>query len=95
MNSCCYQNAWVGRCQKPTAQEFCEEHQDLVCVNCSAKATRQCQHTGGFVCGVPLCEACTHMPPDPKSRNIFGMGGGHASKELAAPAWEAYWNANP
>jgi hypothetical protein len=58
---CKYQLAWIGQCKNHADKSgFCEEHKNIVCDSCGEKATRECEETGQFVCGVPLCSKCTH-----------------------------------
>ena len=53
---CEYQIAWSGPCGK----ENCAEHALKKCISCGEKATRDCDETGQFICGAPLCENCEH-----------------------------------
>jgi len=58
---CKWTKAWVGRCNQPTVDgsEFCAEHQKA-CSSCGAPATHDCDETGQFVCGAPICGECEH-----------------------------------
>lgn len=87
--TCGFNEAYRGNCQNPKGQ--CEKHADLKCASCGLPAVKGCDHTGGFVCGVPLCAGCMHTPPAEDSPNLFGMGGGHAPREIAVKKWEASW----
>jgi hypothetical protein len=40
--------------------DYCEEHSKVKCGSCGAQATHQCEETGQFVCGCPLCNDCVH-----------------------------------
>ena len=61
MKTCKYNIAWVGKCkQAATVSGYCEEHAGIACVSCGGQATHQCDETGQFVCGAPLCDDCTH-----------------------------------
>lgn len=59
---CKFIKAWSGRCLCETVadSEYCNEHSDLKCCSCGDRATRQCDETGQFVCGAPLCDNCEH-----------------------------------
>lgn len=37
---------------------FCKSHKQNKCVSCGNQATYECNHTGQFVCGAPLCDDC-------------------------------------
>jgi hypothetical protein len=87
--TCDFDEAWRGRCKTP--KDECEKHADLKCASCGLKAIKSCDHTGGFVCGAPLCGGCMHSPPNADDPNYFGMGGGHAPIEVARKKWEASW----
>lgn len=87
--TCNFDIAWVGRCKEPAGQ--CEKHADLKCAGCGLPAVKSCDHTGGFVCGAPLCAGCMHSPPAADSSNLFGMGGGHEPTKIAMKKWEASW----
>ena len=57
--ACCgFDIAWVGNCKSTDLFENgqCEKHQNLC--SCGKLATRECDHTGQFVCGRPLCDTC-------------------------------------
>lgn len=65
MNKCKFDRAWIGACGKPTATTFCDEHSKEKCCSCGGQATRECDETGQFVCGFPLCNDCEHsIAPD-------------------------------
>ena len=59
---CPFDKSWVGKCKKtPEIGEiYCDEHKDSKCFKCGAQATRDCDHTGQFVCGVPMCDQHRH-----------------------------------
>jgi len=59
---CKYIIDWKGRCKKEAlgGSRFCLEHSSIICSCCGAKATRSCDATFGLVCGVPICDDCTH-----------------------------------
>ena len=64
---CPFIKAWSGRCNRPVPKgaTTCQEHK-LTCSSCGAQATHECDETGQFVCGAPLCDNCEHT--------IFGNG---------------------
>src|SRR6185369_8210114 len=89
---CNFDMAYAGRCKEPVVEDdLCEKHHGLNCAGCGVPAVKLCDHTGGFVCGAPLCAGCMHSPPAEDSPNTFGMGGGHEPKEIAMRKWEASW----
>lgn len=65
MSQCTFQKAWSGRCQHiANSSGKCAKH-DVACVSCGASATHDCDETGQFVCGAPLCNDCEHtIAPD-------------------------------
>lgn len=85
--TCPFDKAWIGPCGQPvTERSMCAEHAPLVCKSCGAPATQSCEFDGGqFVCGAPLCADCEHLPPPPDA--YFGVGSGHAKKDVAQRAW--------
>lgn len=64
---CTFTLAWIGRCNKPTADgwdERCSEHKGILCVSCGAEATGDCGQTmGPMTCGFMLCDTCAHSDP--------------------------------
>lgn len=69
---CKFEIAWQGRCNKPSTNGWCSEHERLKCTSCGAKATRSCERTGSLVCGASLCDTCQHSIKD----------GSHVTKEV-------------
>jgi len=59
-STCIYDPCWQNRCGKPTVNgtSFCESHHGKKCVVCGEQATRECNFTGQFCCGAPLCDNC-------------------------------------
>lgn len=60
MNKCRYEMAY---CYDPCGKEcdesgICEVHKQRKCVVCGEQATHECNYTGQFVCGAPLCDNC-------------------------------------
>jgi hypothetical protein len=59
LQQCPFDIAYVGQC-KGEGKPYCEKHAGKECVMCGKQATRECSHTGQFVCGFPLCDDCKH-----------------------------------
>ena len=58
---CRYDKGWAGKCKNIVYESgFCEKHKKRKCVVCGEQATHDCNETGQFVCGAPLCDDCTH-----------------------------------
>lgn len=56
-------NKFWARCEKPTDNGFCTEHEKAVCASCKEHATSQC----GFLtpqgpCDAHICLKCEHAP---------------------------------
>jgi hypothetical protein len=64
---CRFENAWIGKCEKPTDTGLCTEHEGLVCCVCGKQAERTCDYTGSSPrgCYVLLCGTCEHEPYHP------------------------------
>ena len=58
MNGCTYWPSWQPQCRQTCEGEFCEKHANIMCCVCGSKAVHECDHTGQFVCGAPLCNNC-------------------------------------
>ena len=70
MSTCIWEKAWIGRCPAEAVENGrCKEHQKA-CVSCGDPATHECEETGQFVCGAPLCGNCEH------TRTKSGTNGG-------------------
>jgi hypothetical protein len=54
---CGFNEAWIGLCKNLRP---CNKHATLVCCVCKNRATHECDQTGQFVCGYPLCDDCDH-----------------------------------
>lgn len=53
----CYSSSCCGaECSEDNL--FCDNHMDKKCCSCGEQATNECNHTGQFVCGMPLCDNC-------------------------------------
>lgn len=61
---CKFDQAWIGKCRKPSTNGWCSKHEKLKCAVCGKQATHECEHTGSspFVCGEKLCDSCKHEP---------------------------------
>jgi hypothetical protein len=80
---CIYDKAWIGKCGKPTiyGSSFCKEHAGMACCVCGEQATHECDHTGQFVCGYPLCDNCEPFTDQSKpSGNWCFLNHGHRRK---------------
>lgn len=82
-NRCKFDRAWVGRCNAVTSQgDFCDVHLQTKCCVCGNQADHECNHTGQFVCGAPLCPSCEGYVDRDKSGGSWGfMNHGHRKKE--------------
>jgi hypothetical protein len=77
---CTYVVPWSGPCRKVG----CTEHRGKTCRVCGAPATHGCDYAGiQFVCGVPLCGGCGHVPSDEDGQGMFMMGHKHGRKAVA------------
>ena len=72
---CEWKIAWRGKCNEPTKNGncCCEKHQKKCC-SCGKPATRECEETGQFVCGFPLCDDCKHITFPNGSNGGVGFG---------------------
>lgn len=74
-SKCRFILAWCGPCGKPVSKDgLCEKHAAMRCNSCKAQATRECEFTGGVVCGFPLCDDCEHAAVNDSNRGFLGMG---------------------
>ena len=90
MSKCLFIKAWCGRCTKDCGDSgYCEEHGAMKCVVCGEQATHDCDYTGQFVCGFPLCANCEGRelrPDDEGYTTSRGLGWGfmnHVHKRKA------------
>jgi hypothetical protein len=62
MTTCGFNEAWIGACKEPVAEETrCAKHAGKTCASCGAPATKNCDETmGPLVCGCDLCAECEH-----------------------------------
>lgn len=80
-DKCVFDRSWAGRCGKPCHGKFCTQHENLKCVSCGEPAERECDYTGQFVCGAPLCGECEDVVADEGAdRGLFFMGHKHGRK---------------
>ena len=79
---CPYFPAYSGRCNgMKGASGYCIKHTEKKCCVCGDQAVRECNHTGQFVCGYPLCRNCEGFTDDKKSGGTWGfMNHGHRVK---------------
>lgn len=56
---CNFNKAWIGICKNENVngKEYCTEHLEIKCSICGEQATHDCDETGQFVCGTPLCDS--------------------------------------
>lgn len=82
MTQCTYDLAWRGHCQAACEGDICDEHIKRKCVSCGEQATRECDHTGQFVCGAPLCPNCEGHTDTTKPSGGWGfLNHSHSKKE--------------
>lgn len=63
-------------------ESFCTSHNGKKCVSCGNQATNECNHTGQFVCGVPLCDECIGIVGKENSTSTWGfIGHKHIKKD--------------
>jgi hypothetical protein len=85
MSKCKYQISWVGRCNSPAGEsELCEKHAGAKCCVCGGQAVEECNHTGQFVCGAPLCESCEGFTDQNKASGSWGFMN-HTHRPRARP----------
>lgn len=80
--TCKFDKAWIGACGLEVVQDgYCEKHSEEKCCVCKEQATHDCEHTGQFVCGYPLCAKCEGWNDGTKSAWGF-IGHKHRKKKL-------------
>jgi hypothetical protein len=83
---CGFDVAWVGACKQ---MRPCPKHAGTKCCSCCAPATRDCDHTGQFVCGAPLCDECDGRNGDASKGRGWGFTGHeHVTKSAAGARGE-------
>ncbi len=65
--------AWTGPCNAESSGVYCESHVAVNCCSCGKQATGECDHTGQFVCGAPLCDECEGYTDSSKSAGSWGF----------------------
>lgn len=55
---CHFELVWIGLCENPAKDGFCEEHAGVKCISCGRQATHQCSYGSSLTCGHPLCKDC-------------------------------------
>lgn len=78
---CKFDLGWGEKCEKPTDNGLCTEHEKAKCVCCGDQATHACDHAVSLCCGALLCDNCTHKPS--------GSMGEHVTKAEAAKIYKA------
>lgn len=88
MAQCEFVISWAGRCRAEAgAEPMCGKHAAMLCASCGEQATHDCDHTGQFVCGAPLCDVCEGSGGD--GSNGLGWGfHGHVHVRKAAATTE-------
>jgi hypothetical protein len=87
---CQFEKALENQCMEKSDNGWCEEHKNLVCINCGKKAVRECRFTdqghhisGGFFrCRAALCNDCQHEPYVP-GKILFPNHTSHLTKKQA------------
>lgn len=71
---CHYTPTYSGRCDAIAGESgFCKRHEGKTCTVCEAQATHECNHTGQFVCGAPLCDGCEGYVDSSKPGGSWGF----------------------
>lgn len=85
MSYCRYYPCWQNQCKKECEGEFCAAHLGKKCSVCGEQASNECNHTGQFVCGTPLCDNCEGHTDTSKPSGGWGfMNHTHRRKEQPA-----------
>ena len=82
MSYCKYDLAWHGPCSQHSESDICESHSKIKCQVCGAQATKECAHTGQFVCGAPLCDNCEGFTDTSKPSGGWGFAN-HIHKQIS------------
>ena len=87
---CRYLPAYSGRCGALAGESgFCAHHVGKECRVCGVQATNECNHTGQFVCGTPLCSDCEGWVDTSKASGSWGfMNHSHRVKPAVQRARE-------
>ena len=82
MGNCTFDLAWRGQCKATCEGSVCTQHAAVKCCVCGEQATHECDHTGLFVCGVPLCKNCEGHTDTSKPAGGWGfMNHTHRQKD--------------
>ena len=82
MAQCKFDLAWRGPCKATCEGSVCTQHAKVKCCVCGEQATRECDYTGQFVCGAPLCNNCEGHTDISKSAGSWGfMNHTHRQKD--------------
>ncbi len=82
MGNCTFDLAWRGPCKAACEGSVCTQHAAVKCCVCGEQATHECNHTGQFVCGVPLCKNCEGHTDTSKPAGGWGfMNHTHRQKD--------------
>lgn len=84
MTTCKFNLAWAGSCGNLVEknEDFCAKHLKETCCVCGEQATRQCDYTGQFICGYPLCDNCEGWEDLNKPSGAWGfLNHSHRRKE--------------
>lgn len=83
MSYCRYYPCYQNQCKNECDGEFCVKHAGKKCRVCGEQAAHECNHTGQFVCGVPLCDNCEGFTDTSKPSGAWGFMN-HAHRKRAA-----------
>ena len=79
---CTFDLAWRGQCKATCEGSVCTQHAAVKCCVCGEQATHECDHTGHFVCGAPLCNKCEGHTDTSKPAGGWGfMNHTHRQKD--------------
>ena len=85
MSYCRYWPCWQSQCKMECEGEFCSTHAGKQCCVCGEQAAHECNHTGQFVCGAPLCDNCEGYTDTSKPSGSWGFMN-HAHRKRATQA---------
>lgn len=72
--ACRYYPAYSGRCGALAGESgFCARHVGKTCCVCGDQAVSECNHTGQFICGAPLCADCEGWVDTTKAGGSWGF----------------------
>lgn len=94
-DKCSFDMAWRGPCGEPASlRNRCPAHAEVVCAACKSPATRECDYTGQFVCGTPLCDNCHGYTDTSKPSGSWGfLNHSHCRKQSHVDAAKGESNA--